>query len=407
MVKVEHVVGSFQLMKSINKSLILNIIREEGEISRAEIAKRTKLTPPTVTNLVGELMKEGIVLEGQSGPSNGGRRPIMLYINKSRYYVVGVDVGLDSIRYVITDLEANIISKKEKVLPPNINGEMLTEAISDNIRLLLYEFGMNREKILGIGVGMPGKIDYKTGVCISAEVLGIQNIPLKERLEETLQIPVVVENDVRVTALGEKWFGNGRDVSNLVCINVGHVVDAGIILNDVMFGESCNAGAIGHTLIDINGSNCTCGRRGCLQEVVSHNGIKHAVKEQLKAGRETIIRDAIEGDENKINGRLVCEAVKEGDQVAIEVVNKVGMYLGIAIANLVDIINPQRIILSGGISKIDGILEAVRKVLDERGLSEEPKDNQVVLAHLKDNATVLGAATLVLHEYFLGDLVGN
>lgn len=406
--KNEHVVGSFQLMKSINKSLILNIIREEGEISRAEIAKMTKLTPPTVTNLVGELLTENIVLEGQTGPSSGGRRPIMLSVNQSRYYVIGVDVGIDSVRYVLTDLFANIVVKKEKALPPKIDGDSLVEILAENVKLLMDEAGMGREKILGIGIGMPGIVDYDAGFCMDVELLNIQNMPLKEQLEAALTIPVIVENDVRATALGEKWFGNGKDVSDVICINVGHVVDAGIILNNEMFrGENGIAGAIGHTLIDMNGQQCSCGRKGCLQSIASHSGIKRAVMEQLDAGRETSIRDAIAGDENKINGKLVYEAAKQGDQVAIEVVNKVGVYLGIAIANLIDVINPQRIILSGGLSRLDGILDEIHKVIDERALSEDSKNTQIVLAHLKDNATVVGSATLVLNEFFLGELAGN
>ncbi len=406
--KNEHVVGSFQLMKSINKSLILNIIREEGEISRAEIAKMTKLTPPTVTNLVGELLTEGIVLEGQTGPSSGGRRPIMLSVNQSRYYVLGVDVGIDSVRYVLIDLSANIVVKKEKALPPQVDGDALVEILSENIKLLLEEENMVREQILGIGVGMPGIVNYQTGFCEDVELLDIQNLPLKERLEAALNISVIVENDVRATALGEKWFGNGKDVSDVICINIGHVVDAGIILNNEMFrGENGIAGQIGHTLIDMNGHQCSCGRIGCLQSIASHGGIKYAVKEQLDAGRETSIRDAIAGDENNINGKLVYEAAKQGDQLAIEVINKVGMYLGIAIANLIDVINPQRIILSGGLSRFDSILKDIHQVLDERALSEESRNTQIVLAHLQDNATVVGAATLVLNEFFLGDLVGN
>jgi glucokinase-like ROK family protein len=399
----EHIVGSFQLMKSINKSLILNIIRTEKQISRAEIAKITKLTPPTVTNIVSELLAEGIVVEGQAGPSSGGRKPILLSINEKSYYIIGVDVGVHQARFALTNLNAEIVEMKEVSIEPGIEKDSFLNLLKKHIAFLLEQRTVAREKILGIGIGMHGIVDCEQGIAIYAPNLYLKNIPLKEVLEREFQVPVLVENDARAMALGESWFGNGKDVDDIICINVGIGIGAGIIMNNKLFrGENGIAGEVGHTIIDLNGPRCTCGNYGCLQTLAAHEGIKHLVRKEISLGKRTKILELINGNTNDINGKIVHEAAMQGDAVAIQVLETVGRYLGIACTNLINLINPKRILIGGGISKAgDWILQPLKEIVQQRALTEEAKQTDIMQTSLGDMATVVGAVTLVLESFFI------
>jgi len=192
-------------MKSINRTLILNTIRKEGLISRAEIAKNIKLTPPTVTNLVNELLEANLVKESEMGVSKGGRKPILLSINATGFYVIGVDVGVHKLRVVIADINANIIEEGIVPLLKGINKEQLIQIIKESINDIINLSKLTKKKIIGVGIGMHGIVDYKQGISIFAPNLNLRNIPIKEEIEREFQLPVKVENDAKVLALGEKW----------------------------------------------------------------------------------------------------------------------------------------------------------------------------------------------------------
>lgn len=401
-VKNDQVVGSFQLMKSLNRSLILNNIRSYGSISRAEIAKKTNLTPPTVTNIVNELLTDGLVVEGQAGPSNGGRKPIMLRISSTSFYVIGVDVGIHKIRLALTNLQAEIISHQTVAIIKQITEEQLVQTIIKQIYMLTDEGTIKREKIIGIGIGMHGIVDHDQGIALFAPNLNLKNIPLKKRLEDEFHIPVKVENDVRAMVVGEHWFGNGVGTEDLIFMNVGYGIGAGIIMKNQLFrGQHGIAGEIGHTVIDLHGTKCSCGNYGCLQTVAAHDGLKDAVTKEIILGRKTIITDMVEGDIEKVNGKIIHEAALQGDLLALEILNNSGRFLGAAIANLINLINPSRIIIGGGISKSGHfILDPLKEVVKQRALNEKAKETEIILSKLGDQATVIGAVTLVLTDLF-------
>ncbi|AZB44777.1 ROK family transcriptional regulator [Bacillus sp. FJAT-42376] len=389
-------------MKSLNRSLILNIIRSSGSISRADIAKKTRLTPPTVTNIVHELLNEGLVLEGQTGPSNGGRKPIMLRINSKNFYIIGVDVGVKKIRFAMTDLNADILFKNMVSINEKMREEELVRTIVKQIYMLIDQSAVPREKIMGIGIGMHGIVDAEKGISIFAPGLHMKNIPLKSMLETEFMIPVKVENDVRAMALGEAWFGNGIGFEDLICINIGYGIGAGIIMNGQLFrGRHGLAGEIGHTVVDLNGPKCTCGSYGCLQTLAAHDGLKHAAVKEIILGRQTLISELAEGNVEKISGKIIHQAAGQGDGLAIEILRSTGKYLGAAISNLVHILNPPKIIIGGGISKAGHfLLEPLKEVVQKRALSEEARNTLIVESGLGDRAGLVGAVTLVLADMF-------
>ncbi|AFM40083.1 transcriptional regulator/sugar kinase [Desulfosporosinus acidiphilus SJ4] len=395
-------VGSFQGMKSLNKSAILNVVREHGLISRAEIAKLTKLTPPTVTNLVGELIDAKLVVETDLGESTGGRKPILLRINSSAFRVVGVYAGPKKVKAVAATLDGNLVTQLEAKYEVNPTSEQFLETLADVIEKVIERATPNMEAVLGIGVGMHGLVDSQEGISIFAPHLNLRNIAIKAYLERKFNLPVEVENDIRAQAIGESWFGQGKCVSNFILFRVGTGVGAGIILDHQLYrGASYTAGEIGHTTIDINGPKCSCGNYGCLESMVGGTALALRAQHAIRLGKSSILEDMVKGNLELIDGKMLYLAAQQEDQVAIEVLEDTGRYLGIGIANLINSLNPSLIILSGGVfGSADFIMESLRKTVERRALEKPAQAVSIVISELGGNAIPIGAFTLVLKKIF-------
>lgn len=406
---IEDVIGSFQLMKSLNRSLILNTIRTSSPISRAEIAKRTKLTPPTVSNLVKELLDSELIIESTQGESSGGRKPTMLELNHSQFFIIGLDVGPCKIKAVLTDLRASILSSIEMTIPVQINHLGLLEHMSESIKALLAHHPTDREKLIGIGVGMHGMVDVTKGISLFAPILQLRNIPIKEHLEKTFNMPVRVENDVRAMAIGEAWFGAGRGATSVVCMNVGRGIGAGILFNEkLMHGASFLAGEIGHMTIDLDGPKCSCGNYGCLQALAAGPYIAERAAKELAIGRDSLLKGMVTGDLSALTGEQIHQAAKRGDELSIDILCQTGIYLGIGINNLINILNPDRIIIGGGVSKAGAfVLDSVRSTISQRALTDKAKETDIRISELGDHATAIGAASLLLTELFSAHATGG
>jgi glucokinase-like ROK family protein len=399
-----HLTGSFQLMKSLNRSLILNIIRTSGAISRSEIAKQTGLTPPTVTNIVSELLSEELVLESRPGSSNGGRKPILLTINSDSRYIIGVDVGVKKVRLALTNLNANVLQRKLLPMPNThtLTKERFLDFLQQAIDTFLTENLTQKKKIIGIGVAMHGIVDHEQGVAIHAPTLKLEHVFVKKVLEQAFNLPVRVENDAKALALGENWFGAGRGVDHFVCLNVGEGIGGGIILNDHLFhGNNSLAGEIGHTRIDINGPKCSCGNNGCFQTLASGQAVKERALSYIKEGKKTSL--VAEAGENlkALDGQLIFKCAEEGDEIAQQVLKETGTFLGFGLLNIIHFLNPSMVIIGGGVSKSGKwILEPAKGVIQSHALSDEAGKTTIVVSELGDEGSLIGACTLVLSELF-------
>ncbi|WP_027415913.1 ROK family transcriptional regulator [Aneurinibacillus terranovensis] len=395
-------VGSFQWMKSMNKSTILNVIRLHGPISRAEIAKITRLTAPTVTNIVGELLESGLVVESNLGESTGGRKPIMLRINSSAFYIIGVYAGAKKINAVIATLDGHVVYYTETKVPAGVDVEGYVGLLKKSIHSAIEGTKNPVQSFVGIGIGMHGLVDPEKGISIFAPNLNLANIPVKTELEKEFMLPVEIENDVRAIALGESWFGQGQGIANFICVNVGTGVGAGIILDHHLYhGASYTAGEIGHTTIDIHGPKCSCGNYGCLETLTSGPAIVKRIQKAIRIGKQTVVEEYVKGDLDAITGEMVANAAAQGDTVAIEVLADTGRYLGIGIANLINTFNPSRIILSGGVSRAgDFVLQPLKETVEHRSLAVPAKSVTIVKSELGPHAIAVGAVTLVLHKLF-------
>lgn len=382
--------GTFQLMKSVNKSIVLNKIRKAESISRAQIAKETSLTPPTVSSIVKELMEQGLVKESMLGHSSGGRKPTMLHINTTAFYVIGVDAGPQTVKCALTDLTGRILHHTSSLLKKPITNEQFISTLKENIYDLLQSTEISQEQIIGIGVAMHGAVEVKTGTSLVAPILNLKNIPIKFRLEEEFNITVKVENDARAMALGESWFGGHGDADSMVAVNLGRGVGAGIVINGKLYhGAQGIAGELGHMTIDINGEICECGNRGCLQTFASGAAIAKRAEKQIK-----------ENTGNK-TGKEIFESAENGDQSSINLLQETGEIIGIGLTNLIHLINPGEIVLGGGVMKSEKyIMPAILRTIQQRSLTAEARQTKVTVTKLGDQATLLGAVSLLLVELF-------
>ncbi|SDB82180.1 transcriptional regulator, MarR family [Pelagirhabdus alkalitolerans] len=389
--------GSFQGMKSLNKSIILTKILNDGPISRAQIAKETKLTPPTVGSLVKELIDQKIVKESTQGTSKGGRKPTMLVIDHKAYYMIGIDAGPRKIEVILTDLLGHIVDVKQVNLLLPITEEAFLQTLIQSIETMLSDYSHLSEDIIGIGVAMHGVVDSDSGTALYAPNLDLHNMPVEETLSNHFSYLVKVENDARALALAETWFGKAKDTDRLVVVNIGTGVGAGVVIEGELYrGESHIAGEMGHMTIDLNGEVCSCGNRGCLQTLISGPSIARRARREINRGQSSVL-----ADEKEITAQVVYEAAENQDLLAIDLLKWTGFYLGVGLTNIIHTINPGQIILNGGVSKsAEYLLPTVRETVGERALTDSAKETPIHVSDLGDESTSLGAVALVLDELF-------
>ncbi|MDN3438474.1 ROK family transcriptional regulator [Planococcus sp. APC 3900] len=380
--------GTFQWMKSVNKSMILNKIRKDGPISRAQIARETNLTPPTVSSNVKELIEQKMVEESDVGQSLGGRKPTMLVINNEAFYIIGVDAGPESIECIVADLAGRKLKRSETKLQLPINNQQFMDAIKQGIADCLQGMSETQDKVIGIGVAMHGVVDVAAGVSLYAPNLGLSDIPIKEELEKTFGLEVKVENDARAMALGEYWFGNHGELESMLAVNIGRGVGAGLIIEGKLYhGSSDIAGEIGHMTIDLHGEICECGNQGCLQTFVTGPAITRKV-----AGKTST---------DSLTAEDVYEQAIQGNDDFAAILTEAGKAMGVGLTNLIHIVNPEKIVLGGGVSKAEKfILPAIRETIRASALTPSASQTTVEVSKLGDDATLIGAITLLLVDIF-------
>lgn len=394
--------GSLQLMKEINKSIILDVIKLNEPISRADIAKKTNLSPTTVSTVVDDLIRQEYIEEIGEGHSSGGRKPILLRFHPNGHFVVGVELEGKSISVAITNLRVEIIEKVSRDIESNDESSVVKE-ISSLIREVADKSKIELERITGIGIGATGLVNVAKGVVMEAVNLGWENVPLKGLIEQEFGgIPVYINNIANAAALGERWAGAGKKAKNLIYVRIGTGIGAGMIFNGKIY-EGCNGGAgeIGHMTIEPNGLRCKCGNRGCLEALASGPAIAARAIAGILGGRETLIKELANGSNEEVTAKIVAEAAEKGDKLALGIWKEVGQYLGIAVANLINVYNPEVIIIGGGVAQAGKLLfEPVRRTVKERALPGSAKIAKIVPAQLGDRASIIGAAALVLERVF-------
>ena len=393
--------GNLRLVQKINRSLVLNLIKEKGPISRADISKIIKLTRSTVSNLVYYLIRKDLVKEIGLTSSGVGRKAILLKLNSKAYYSIGVDLGTLRTTVVITDLLGRIEKRIEYPTNSHQDKDKIIKKLITTIHNIIKDSGIQLKKISGVGVAAPGLIDKK-GLMLITPNFGWKDTPLGGILKKEFHIPVFVDNNVNAMALAEFEFGKGQGVKNFVFINVGIGIGAGIVIDGKLFhGESNCTGEIGHTTVDYNGPKCSCGNNGCLEVMVSGPAVvKRAIK-AIKEGEKSVISELVNYDLNKISAEIVYKAANQGDKLGRSIMEKTGEYLGTGVANIINLFNPELVIVGGGVARAgDLIFEPLKKAVQERAFSVSAEVAKIIPVSLGKDCTVIGAAALVLKEMF-------
>ena len=379
--------GSRSLMRELNVSLIIELVRSAGSISRAELARQSQLSAPTVGTIVDHLLVRGILVEVAIAPSNGGRPPVLLSIDPTAGYVIGIKLRGDGLTTVVCDLEAQIVVTREFPVSLVGDSDVAIQTIASEAREVLRDAKIPRSKVLGVGIGLSGVIDSSAGVCISSHLLQWHNVELESKLRRLMRLPVWIDNDVNTLAVAEKWSGDARGARHFVTLSIGRGIGMGIVIDRSLYrGAFGSSGEFGHIIIEPGGPKCECGRLGCLEAIVGEDSMRRQVGERL--GRE-VSRDEL------------ISLVNAGDRAAQEVVESAGAKLGLSVANVVTLLNPELLIICGegtelGPTFTDPIIRAVREqTFASLGLKVEVK-----VQGWGDEAWAVGAATLVLRESF-------
>lgn len=312
-------------------------------------------------------------------------------------WVVGIDLGGTTVKIAFLTIDGSMIDNWEIPTDNSNEGANITGDIAKSINEKLTEWKHNKEDVLGVGMGAPGPFDYETGVIYNTVNLGWpDNFPLKESLERDLDLPVILDNDANCAALGEMWKGTGEGYKNLVCVTLGTGVGGGIIVDGkIVQGAKGAAGEIGHiTSIVENGAPCNCGKSGCLETISSATGIVRIAKEKLAENPNSSLQKILQ-DNGSLSAKDVFDQANAGDVLANDVVSFVALHLGLVLANIANTLNPEKIVLGGGVSKAgDVLLKPVNEYFKKYSFSAVAQSTVIDVATLGNAAGVIGAALL-------------
>ena len=386
-------------MNKINMSKVLRLIREKGVISIGEITRQTDLTAPSVFRLVKHLMEnEGLVKFSGVGPSNGGRPPVIYEFNGSEKYIIGIDVGATYIRAVLANLKAEILYEVQLLTEKEKGYNSVITKLTDLIRRLLSRQDTNSGNIIGIGIGVAGLIDKNKKRINFSPDFKWENVDFHCDLAKEFNIPVYLDNSTRLMALGELGYGIGKKCDNFIVINVGYGIAAGIVVNgETISGSFGHSGEFGHMTINpASDIVCDCGRKGCIEALSSGRRIAEVGQERVLEC--AILNDLCKGDIEKIDAKMVAEATRLGDKVAGEILDTAICNLSIGIRNLVNLLDPEKLLIGGGVSLSGAIFFDRLARYMESNLMQTKADIPIQPVTFLENATIMGALTLVLDK---------
>jgi predicted NBD/HSP70 family sugar kinase len=377
-----------------NRSVLLSSLFFEQPRSRQELSAATGLSPASVGNVVRDLLDEGIVVEAGSVDSAGGRPHMLLQVNPDHGYVIGVDVGETRVRVELFDLTLTERAKADYPLDPRQHRVgLIVEAILTGLETVMADSGVSPAAVLGIGVGVPGIVENGPDSLVHGQSYGWESVPLGRLLRSGTSLPLHIDNDARTMGQAELWFGAGRGAQNAVVCLIGSGVGASIIADGAALrGPTSSAGEWGHTTVVVGGRTCRCGSLGCLEAYVG----AEALLEQYG--------NPLPGSDQEAALAAMIKLAPTSARAA-EILDKTALYLGASIANLINLFNPERIILGGWAGLLLGghMLPAIRAAARERSLRHLFVETSIEPGRLGRDAVALGAATLPIAAFLSGN----
>jgi predicted NBD/HSP70 family sugar kinase len=389
------------IIRNINRFDVLQTIRlHDNQISRSELSDRTGLSQATISSIVGHLVTEGALIEDEAfglGTRGRGRPLVMLRLNPEYTHVVGVKISTHQIVFSVTDFVGNVAASDTIPLEPQkLTPAQLVAFVARGVRACLKKLGKTIGDVSGIGVGLPGFIDSHRGIAFWSPVFASPNVNFRELLQTKFNIPVFVENDANLVTLAEHWFGMAKGLENAVVITIEHGTGSGLIFNGKLYrGAQGLAAEFGHTKLVFDGPLCQCGERGCLETHTAAFAILH---EAAKAGFRVPKRPLDQHERSRLIQVIVARA-EAGDQSMARIFEQMGRYLGLGIANLVNLLNPQRVVICQGSIRCAHLFEeSLRSVAEQMVIPPLKRNLQIVIHHWGDEVWARGAASLVLLE---------
>ncbi len=383
--------ATHQETKQHNRDLVLKTIFEAETISRAEIARVTGLTRTTVSDVVTGLLAEGLVWEAGIGESIGGKSPILLSLLKDSRYMISLNLAHDQFCGAVVNLRGEI-KDMESAPVSGRDGEQALVLVYEILDRLVQK---QWAPVVGIGVGTPGLVNTREGLVINAVNLDWQNLPLAQLLRDRYHMPVHIMNDSQAAAIGEYVYGGGYEADeNLVVINIRQGIGAGILVNGRLFqGDGGGAGEIGHMVVQENGELCRCGNHGCLETLASARAVVQRAKALVPVYPSSVLAD----DPGNVTLEMLQQAFAGGDPLARKVVLDAGHYLGLSIASLISMLNIQRFVLIGDMTRFgQPWLEAVRDAAMHGTLARLAQGTRIDVGKLDYRGCMMGASALTL-----------
>ena len=388
-----------QVLNAFNKKQVIDIVRTRDRVFKAEIARELGLSIPTVMKISDGFIQKGLIRECGKGESTGGKPPQLLEFVPGARCSVGVDIGKTTTTILLMDLQANIIVKQSvptgDVRDPNLFLERVMKLIEEVIDAAKLPPG----RLLGIGVGAAGLIDSENGEVLFSPDFGWENIRVAEILSKRFSMKVMLENSTRAKAMGEKWFGAAAEADDFICLNLGYGIAAALMIDGELYcGHSGTSGEFGHVTMERDGPECDCGNRGCLEALASGNAVAKSMQRVLREGGESSALSYAERPEiEAVDAKAVYSAAKAGDRAAAEIVEKALEYIGIGLAGIVNLFDPELVVLSGGIVKNGRMVrETITRYMNKHRMKHAGRHVRIVESVLGDGGTAIGAATLLV-----------
>jgi predicted NBD/HSP70 family sugar kinase len=383
---------------------ILNILRNQGPATKRDIAQALGINLTTVSKLVNDLFFSGNYIKvAGDDDSSGGRKPKLYALNNAAGYVIGIDIGGENLRFMLTDICGCIIKSYKKENKIGSSREKMINEILENINKICEVSQLPQKRVLGIGISISGIIDSNTGVSLYCpNIDGLNNFEVKKYFENKTGMHFFIDDSVRCMTIAEKHYGAAKSYDNFLFVGLGKGIGLGIYVNGKIYrGSNGLAGELGHITVSEDGPVCNCGNKGCLEAIASSSGIVKRAAEGMNHGIITSLSSIKKGDYSALTVEDIAEAAKSGDKFAYSIINRTGEYIGIAIATALNLFGTELVVLGGGISMSGNImLDAIKRTVQIRALEVVSKKVRIIRSELDEFNAAWGAATKYINVLF-------
>jgi len=402
---IPHEEYQHQLIITRAEKEIIDRIRAHPGLSKSELVAYTEYSRTKISGCVDNLLQRNYIIENEETEYSGGRRSRTYSINGRFGFLAGVDIGATSIDIAIADLSRKVLIRNAEPAQVREGPIKILGRVSTLLESMVREIGFAPEDLLGVGIGVPGPVDFHRGMVISPPIMpGWDRYPIIQTVSQWFpRANIVVDNDVNVMALGELYAGNARGIENLIFVKIGTGIGAGIICKGEIYrGASGCAGDIGHISVSKSGPVCHCGNRGCLESLASGPAMAERALIAAEAGKSRVLLDRYVSRGNSFSAEDIGFGAREGDQLSIEIIRESGEMVGDVLASLVNFYNPEMIVIGGGVSNLGNLLlSSIRQAVLRRSTPLATRNLDIVFSAIGADAGVIGAINLALDHLFV------